>query len=232
MAPRTTRRLVVGALTSVLVLSACSSDDPDAASPAVTTAAAVTATPTTDVVVATTESAVAATEPPATTDSPATSAPTTAEPTDTAPPATDSADATEPELVGVITDVVADAQGGRSLFDGEVDELSDLDDLVSDAWGDGGLGIHRGHAQIENVLEAFLGIDHDQMHEYMDAGFNLAALSEEMGLQADALVETLTFSYAPFVEAGVDNGVISEAEAVDWIDAIRTEFSNRVYWQG
>ncbi len=141
-------------------------------------------------------------------------------------------DASTPIADDVITDIVADAAGGRSTFDGVVDELEDLDALVVDAWGDGGLGIHRGHAQVENVLEAFLGIDHDEMHEYMDAGFNLGAIAEELGKDPEALVETLTASYAPFVADGVDNGIITEAEAVEWTSLIRTEFSDRVYWDG
>jgi len=166
----------------------------------------------------------------------------TADPADTA--ATESAeqpadDSTEPSddpngaaATGVITDIVADATGGRSTFDGEVDELADLDALVVDAWGDGGLGLHRGHAQVENVLEAFLGIDHDTMHAYMDDGFNLGDLAVELGRDADDLVETLTASYAPYVNEGVENGVITDAEAAEWIELLRTEFTDRVYWDG
>ncbi len=147
----------------------------------------------------------------------------------------DAADDTEEETVagdGVITGIVADASGGRSTFDGTVDELEDLEALVVDAWGDGGLGLHRGHAQVENVLEAFLGINHDEMHDYMDDGFNLGDLAVELGRDPDDLVETLTASYAPYVDEGVVNGVITEAEAADWIDLLRTEFNDRVYWDG
>lgn len=145
------------------------------------------------------------------------------------------ADDSEDEAVagnGVITDIVADASGGRSTFDGTVDEVEDLEALVVDAWGDGGLGLHRGHQQVENVLEAFLGINHDEMHDYMDDGFNLGDLAVELGRDPDDLVETLTASYAPYVSEGVANGVITEEEAVDWIDLLRTEFNDRVYWDG
>ncbi len=51
--------------------------------------------------------------------------------------------------------------GRGSPFDGTVDAQSDLNALLETAWGDGGLDLHRGHAPIENVLEAFLGISHD-----------------------------------------------------------------------
>ena len=156
------------------------------------------------------------------------------EPAETTPAVAESDAGTgdDQTLDGVLTDVVADAQGGRAFFDGTVDEVSDLDDLVADAWGDGDLGLHRGHAQVENVLEAFLGIDHDGMHDLMDQGLNLAATAEALDKDPAALVETLTYSYIPFVEQGVDNGVISSDELDVWVDLIRTEFDDRVYWDG
>ncbi len=160
--------------------------------------------------------------------------PVETEPVETTPAVAESdADTGDDQtLDGVLTDVVADAQGGRAFFDGTVDEVSDLDDLVADAWGDGDLGLHRGHAQVENVLEAFLGIDHDGMHDLMDQGLNLAATAEALDKDPAALVETLTYSYIPFVEQGVDNGVISSDELDVWVDLIRTEFDDRVYWDG
>ncbi len=132
----------------------------------------------------------------------------------------------------VLTDVVADAQGGRAFFDGTVDEVADLEDLVADAWGDGDLGLHRGHAQVENVLEVFLGIDHDGMHDYMDQGLNLAETAEAVEKDPDALIESLTNSYIPFVDEGVENGVIAADEANEWIELLRNEFTDRVFWDG
>lgn len=145
------------------------------------------------------------------------------------------ADTADEESVsaGVITDITARGSGPGSPFDGTVNTASDLDALVETAWGEGRLGLHRGHAPIESVLVAFLGISHDQMHVYMEEqGMNLAAVSEELGLNPDDLVETLTYSFMPFVQQGVDNGVISAEEADTWNEQIRVQFNNRVYWDG
>lgn len=140
---------------------------------------------------------------------------------------------TEPVSNGVITDVTARGSGPGAAFDGTVDTASDLEALVETAWGEGGLGLHRGHAPIESVLVAFLGISHDQMHVYMEEqGMNLAAVSETLGLNPDDLAETLTYSFMPFVQQGVDNGVISADEADAWNEQIREQFYNRVYWDG
>ena len=133
----------------------------------------------------------------------------------------------------VIADVTARATGGGAPFDGTVDTASDLDDLVATAWGDGGLGLHRGHAPIESVLEAFLGIDHDEMHVFMEeADLNLAGVCQRLGFDPDDLVETLTLSFVPHLEEGVANGVIGEDEVAGWTERVRAEFERRVRWTG
>ncbi|MEM7345615.1 MAG: hypothetical protein AAF485_15340 [Chloroflexota bacterium] len=133
----------------------------------------------------------------------------------------------------IITTIQAQGTGGGGPFDGVVDTESDLDDLVETAWGNGSLGLHRGHAPIEGVLEAYLGISHDEMHVFMeDEGMNLAQVCEHFGFDPENLVETLTASFVPFIEEGVDNGVISSDDVEIWTDRVRTEFSNRVYWEG
>ncbi len=229
-------------LSMALIISACSSSEADTESQSVVEQTTTTVEELTESVETTEDSAVDSAEtestddaaddpasdsnddPAAETEEPAPE--TTAVPEDE--PAEEVPDA-DPE---VPTDVVADAQGGRALFDGTVDEVADLEDLVADAWGDGDLGLHRGHAQVENVLEGFLGIDHDEMHDYMDDGFNLAAISEALDKDPDALVDSLTNSYVPFVEEGVVNGVISEDELAEWVELLRVEFTDRVFWDG
>ena len=122
---------------------------------------------------------------------------------------------------------------GPGGFDGVVDTASDLDTLLDVAWGDGSLGLHRGHAPVQNVLEVYLGISHDEMHILMeDAGLNLAGVCEYFDFDPDNLVETLTASFVPLIEEAVYNGVISSDEAKTWTERVRTEFSNRVYWDG
>ena len=132
----------------------------------------------------------------------------------------------------VITTIQARGTGPGS-FDGVVDTEGDLDALVETAWGEARLGLHRGHAPIENVLEAFLGITHTEMHVLMeDGGMNLAAVCEHFGFDSENLVDTLTASFVPFLEEGVANGVLGSDEVEAWTAKVRTEFSNRVYWDG
>ena len=133
----------------------------------------------------------------------------------------------------VITNLTARATGGGAPFDGTVDTAADLDDLLETAWGDGSLDLHRGHMPVESVLVAFLGISHDEMHILMEeAGMNLAEVCEYFGFDPENLIDTLTASFVPFLEEGVENGVIAADELDEWTGKVRTEFSNRVYWEG
>ena len=133
----------------------------------------------------------------------------------------------------VITHLTAPASAGSSPFDGKVDEDKDLEDLVKAAWGDARLGLHRGHAPIINVLEAFLGISHSEMHVLMEeSGLNLAEICFKLGYNPDNLIESLTSSFVPYIQEGVDNAIINQEEAKAWIGRIRDEFRKRVHWNG
>ena len=133
---------------------------------------------------------------------------------------------------GRLSGITARAVGGDSPFGGEVNQTSDLDDLVSVAWGTERLGLHRGHAPIQNVLEAFLGITHSQMHIFMEEEkMNLADVCRRLGFAPENLVESLAASFAPFVEEGVRNGVIAADEAAAWNEKIRDTFHRRVHWR-
>ena len=133
----------------------------------------------------------------------------------------------------VVRTITSSASGGGSPFDGTVDQASDLDDLVATAWGVGSLGLHRGHRPIFDVLEAFLGINHKEMHVLMeDEGMNLAAVCKHLGFESDNLIESLTASFVPHVEQGVKNGVIKSEEVSPWMQKIRDAFTRRVNWTG
>ena len=133
----------------------------------------------------------------------------------------------------ILTGITARVTGGGSNFDGKVDQKSDLEAIVETAWGEGRLGLHRGHAPFRNVFEAFLGISHDEMHVLMeDFGLNLAGVCQKFGFDPENLVETLTLSVVPHLEEGVANGVITRQDMAIWIDRVRTEFRKRVYWEG
>lgn len=143
---------------------------------------------------------------------------------------TSAADITSSSTGEVILDMTA---RGGSPFDGSVDQKSDLDDLVAAAWGNASLGLHRGHRAIRDVLEAFLGITHSEMHVFMEEqGLNLAGICNHFGFDPENLIETLTASFVPYIEQGVRNGVITDDEIAYWTERVRTEFRNRVYWEG
>ncbi|MBX2835201.1 MAG: hypothetical protein KTR35_00020 [Gammaproteobacteria bacterium] len=105
--------------------------------------------------------------------------------------------------------------------------------MVATASGIGELDLHKGHSPIQSVLEAFLGISHEQMHVYMERdGLNLAGTCEVLGIEPENLIQTLTNSFEPFIDQGVAKGLITQADKPEWIDRVKTQFRNRVYWRG
>lgn len=133
----------------------------------------------------------------------------------------------------VISNLKAKGTGGGAPFDGIVNTASDLDALVETAWGDGSLDLHRGHAPIQNVLESYLGISHNQMHTMMEGcDLNLDGVCKSFGFNSENLIQTLTQSFVPYIEEGVKNGVITSDKVTFWTEKVKTQFSNRVYWKG
>ena len=133
----------------------------------------------------------------------------------------------------VITNLVATATGRVSPFDGEVDSIKDLEDLVQSALGDASLDLHRGHDEIKNVLEPFLGISHEQMHVLMEEdNLNLAGICERFGFDPENLLETLKASYAPWIDQATESGLISSSDADNWSEKIADALRLRIYWQG
>ena len=133
----------------------------------------------------------------------------------------------------VITNLVATATGRVSPFDGEVDSVEDLEDLVQSALGDASLDLHRGHDEIKNVLEPFLGISHEQMHVLMEEdNLNLAGICERFGFDPENLLKTLEASYAPWINQATESGLISSSDAENWSDKIADALRLRIFWQG
>ena len=133
----------------------------------------------------------------------------------------------------ILTGITARGKGYGVPFRGAVKQLSDLEDLVVTAGGIDGLDLHRGHSPIESVLEAFLGISHEQMHVYMERdSLNLAGTCEVLGILPGNLIQTLTNSFEPYIDQGVTTGVIRQAEKAVWLDRVREGFHKRVYWNG
>jgi hypothetical protein len=107
-----------------------------------------------------------------------------------------------------------------------------LVELVPAAYGDAGLGLHRGHQPVEDVLDEVLTISHDELHVRMDAGQNLAAVAEDIGVGPQDLIDALVESWSPAIDDLLAAGTITEDEAEQYRAALKEAFSFRVTWDG
>ena len=138
------------------------------------------------------------------------------------------------------TGTSADADGprggggpGDSVDVSSVTSEAELVALVQDAYGDAGLGLHRGHEPVQDVLDEVLTVSHDELHVRMEEqGQNLAAIAEDTGVDPQALVDALVASRAAAVEALLEACTITEAEATGYTEALEEAFTFRVTWDG
>lgn len=107
-----------------------------------------------------------------------------------------------------------------------------LIELIQEAYGDGGLGLHRGHEPVQDVLDTVLTISHDELHVRMEAGQNLSDIAEELGVGTDALVEALVESWSPAIDSLLEAGTITQDEADAYLAALEEAFTFRVTWDG
>jgi DNA-binding phage protein len=127
--------------------------------------------------------------------------------------------------------------GAQSGGPGGVDVSSvateeQLVELVQEAYGDAGLDLHRGHQPVQDVLDEVLSITHDELHVRMDAGQNLAAVAEDIGLDPQDLVDALVESWSPAIDTVLATGEITDDEADQYRAALEEAFSFRVNWDG
>lgn len=116
-----------------------------------------------------------------------------------------------------------------------VDSASSPDDLVSlieAAYGEPGLGLHRGHQDVESTLIEVLGISHDEMHVRMDAGQNLAAIAKDQGVDQQKLIDALVATRTPAIDALLEAGTITQAQADAYKDKLVDAYEFRVTWDG
>jgi hypothetical protein len=89
--------------------------------------------------------------------------------------------------------------------------------LIQEAYGDAGLGLHRGHQPVQDVLDEVLTISHDELHVRMEEqGQNLAAVAEDIGVDPQTLVDALVDSWSPAIDSLLENGTITQDEADAW----------------
>jgi hypothetical protein len=104
--------------------------------------------------------------------------------------------------------------------------------LIQEAYGDAGLGLHRGHQPVEDVLDEVLTISHDELHVRMDAGQNLAAVAEDLGIDPQTLIDALVAKYSPAIDTLLADGTITQDEAEQYLAALEEAFTFRVNWDG
>ena len=127
--------------------------------------------------------------------------------------------------------------GGQGGPGGSVDVSSvttedELVELIQDAYGDAGLGLHRGHQPVEDVLDEVLGISHDELHVRMDSGQNLATVAEDLGIDPQELIDAMVAKYSPAIDTLLASGTITQEEADQYLADLEEAFDFRVTWDG
>ena len=127
--------------------------------------------------------------------------------------------------------------GGRGGPGGSVDVSSvtteeQLVEVIQDAYGDAGLGLHRGHQPVEDVLDEVLGISHDELHVRMDTGQNLATIAEELNIDPQKLIDAMAAKYSPAIDTLLTNGTITQEQADQYLSDLKEAFEFRVSWDG
>jgi hypothetical protein len=109
----------------------------------------------------------------------------------------------------------------------------DLIALVQSAYGDAGLGLHRGHEPVQDVLDEVLTISHDELHVRMEeSGQNLAAVATDIGVDPQTLIDALVESRSSAIDTLVENGTITQEQADAYLDELEDAFTFRVTWDG
>ena len=122
---------------------------------------------------------------------------------------------------------------GGSVDASSVSTEAELVALIQDAYGDAGLGLHRGHQPVQDVLDEVLTISHDELHVRMEEqGQNLAAVAEDIDVDPQTLIDALVDSRSTAIDNLLDAGTITQEEADAYSEALTEAFTFRVTWDG
>ena len=150
---------------------------------------------------------------------------------------TTSAAGTSSSQTSQTTDSAGDTSAGGGPGGGvdasSVSTEEQLIALIQEAYGDAGLGLHRGHQPVEDVLDEVLKISHEELHERMEQqGQNLAAVATDIGVDPQTLIDALVASWSPAIDNLLQAGTITQDEADAYHDALQEAFTFRVTWDG
>ena len=144
--------------------------------------------------------------------------------------------ATTDSTTGTTTTSTRLGEGGSGPAGGvdvsSVSTEAELVALIQDAYGDGSLDLHRGHQPVQDVLNEVLTISHDELHVRMDAGQNLAAVAEDLGIDPQTLIDALVASRSTAIDQLVADGTITDDQAEQYLAALEEAFTFRVTWNG
>ena len=122
---------------------------------------------------------------------------------------------------------------GGSVDTSSVTTEEQLVALIKDAYGDAGLGLHRGHQPVEDVLNEVLTVSHDELHVRMEEqGQNLAAVAEDIGVDPQTLIDALVASRSSAIGNLLTAGTITQEQADAYLEALEEAFAFRVTWDG
>ena len=121
---------------------------------------------------------------------------------------------------------------GGSVDVSSVNTEEELVALVQDAYGDPALDLHRGHQPVEDVLDAVLGITHEELHVRMEAGQGLAEVAEDLGIDPQELIDGMVAEYGAAVDTLLTDGTITQEEADQYLADLEEAFEFRVTWDG
>ena len=127
---------------------------------------------------------------------------------------------------------VGDRGAGGGVDVSSVTTEAQLIALIQEAYGDGSLGLHRGHQPVEDVLSEVLTISHDELHVRMNQGQNLAAVATDLGIDPQTLIDALVESWSPAIDNALAAGAITQQEAAEYRTALQEAFTFRVNWDG
>lgn len=121
---------------------------------------------------------------------------------------------------------------GASVDVSSVTTEEQLVALIQDAYGDPSLDLHRGHRPVEDVLNAVLGISHEELHVRMDAGQGLAEVAEDLGIDPQELIDGMVAEYSPAIDTLLAAGTITQEQADQYLTDLQEAFQFRVTWDG
>ena len=104
---------------------------------------------------------------------------------------------------------------------------------VQKACGEGSLGLHRGHQDVQGTLTAVLSTSHDEgTCAWSRRGQNLTAVATDVGVAPASLVNALVSAADDPIDSARRSGELTAAQAAEYRAALKSAFEFRASWNG